>query len=383
MQKHCNVCEMPLSAPIYDSHSEHSLTSLCQLYSAGTQVWFCENCGHILSNPLTQTEEYYASDYKILLNHDDEDQIYEVVEDKVIYRTNHQLKVLHDKLTLQNGHKILDYGCAKATMAKKLLQRTPELDFYFFDVSQMYRSYWEHLTTPEKCAVNHTPIDWAGNFDLITSYFSLEHIPNPKQSAQHIASLLKDDGVFYAIVPDTFGNAADFVVVDHVNHFTALSITRLLQDAGFQSIEIDDQSHRGALVIVARKQGRVKQNPPLPELKTQARKLAQFWTGLDERIASAETAHNGAAAIYGSGFYGAYIYSHLKKSAAVQVFLDQSPFQQGRKLFDVPIIAPTELPETIKTLYVGLNPSIARQVIAAQAFSKRTELQIVFLDAKL
>lgn len=383
MQKQCNICESPLSAPIYDSHSAQSLTSLCQLYPANTQVWFCENCGHILSDSLAQTEEYYANSYKILLNHDDEDQIYEVIDEKVIYRTDHQLKVLLNKLKLQNGQKILDYGCAKATMAKKLLVQMPELDFYFFDVSQMYHNYWERLTAPENCAVNHTPTSWIHHFDLITSYFSLEHIPNLRQSVQHIASLLKDEGVFYAIVPDTFGNIADFVVVDHVNHFTVASITRLLQDEGFVSIEVDAQSHRGALIVVACKQGERSQKSSLSDLPSKVQELAQFWNNLDKRIAEAEIIQSGSAAIYGSGFYGAYIYSHLRNPATIQVFLDQSPFQQGRTLFDVPIVSPTELPETIKTLYVGLNPTIARQVIASQEYLNYPGLQIVFLDASI
>lgn len=380
MQKQCNVCEAFLEEPIYDSHSEQSLTSLCQLYSDAIQAWFCSHCGHIQSNPLAQTEKYYASDYKILLNHEDEDQIYEVVNGKVIYRTAHQLEVLKRKLELRGGQKVLDYGCAKATMAKRLLECIPELDFHFFDVSEMYRSYWENLAVPEKCAVNHTPTDWLQKFDLITSYFSLEHIPEVRQSVRHIASLLKADGTFYAIVPDTFGNVADFVVADHVNHFTVNSIMRLLQDVGFASVESDNQSHRGALVIVARKHGELSQIKPLVGLKTKVNELAQYWTRLSTQIEQAEATNIGPSAIYGSGFYGAFIYSCLKTPADIQMFLDQNPFQQGRKLFEIPIVAPIDLPTEIKTLYVGLNPKIARQAIFSQAQFNRTDLKIVFLD---
>lgn len=383
MQKQCNVCEWPLQAPIYDSHSAQSLTSLCQLYPYTTQVWFCENCGHILSNSLADTEQYYAKDYKILLNHDDEDQVYEVIDGNVIYRTSHQFEVLNRKLELKSGQTVLDYGCAKAAMAKKLLEHIPGLDFYFFDVSEMYRGYWERLIAPEKCAVNHTPSHWEQRFDLITSYFSLEHIPAPRQAVRHIASLLKDDGAFYAIVPDTFGNVADFVVVDHINHFTSNSVISLLQDVGFRSVEVDNQSHRGALVIIARKQGELSKIEPLFNLQTKVSVLAQFWRGISEQIEQAEATHAGPSAIYGAGFYGAFIYSHLKNPSSIQVVLDQNPFQQDRKLFDVPIVAPSALPEEIKNLYVGLNPKIARQVISSHANLNRSDLQVVFLDASL
>lgn len=380
MQKHCNVCESPLQAPIYDSHSKHSMTSLCQLHPGATQVWFCDKCGHILSSPLDHTADYYANDYKILLNHDEEDQIYEVVDGEVTYRTAHQLKVLNSKLELHSGQKILDYGCAKASMAASLLKQIPSLDFHFFDVSEMYRGYWECMTTPDKCAVDHTPEQWNGHFDVITSYFSLEHIPDPRYSAKHIAALLKDNGVFYAIVPNTFDNVADFVVVDHVNHFTASSMTYLLRDAGFNSIEVDALSHRGALVIVASKQGGQTILQPVENLLGPVNQLARFWASLSEQIISTEHDNAAPAAIYGSGFYGAFIYAHLKNPRAVQLFLDQSPFQQGRFLFDIPIAAPSTLPDSIKILYVGLNPKIARQVIASQPGLNRPGLKHFFLD---
>jgi SAM-dependent methyltransferase len=379
MAKRCNVCESTLDSPIYDSRSEQSLTSLCQLYPGSTQVWSCSCCGHLMSNSFTQTEAYYANEYKILLNHEDEDQIYEVNNGEIVYRSAHQMSVLNHKIKIKSGYKILDYGCAKATMAKILLERNPNLDFHFFDVSEMYLSYWKRLVKPEKWAVGNTPLNWLLKFDLITSFFSLEHISELRQVVEHIASLLKEDGTFYAVLPDTFGNVADFVVIDHVNHFTHNSIFRLFQDAGFKFIEVDDESHRGALVVIARKHGEVEECPPLADLKFKVHELAHYWSDVTTQISNAEAGQSGSAAIYGSGFYGAFIYSCLKSPATIQFFLDQNPYQQGRKLFDVPIIAPDELPEGIKTLYVGLNPKIAQQVMGTQTFINRSGLKIVFL----
>lgn len=381
MHKHCNVCQSPLSAPIYHSRADNSLTSLCQLYPGSTQVWFCKTCGHIMGSPLECTGEYYANDYKILLNHDEEDQIYEVVDGFVTYRIAHQLKVLNSKLRLHTGQKILDYGCAKGGMAANLLRETPGLDFHFFDVSEMYRSYWARMATPDKCAVDDTPAQWVGCFDVVTSYFSLEHIPDPRWSARHIASLLKNDGVFYAIVPDTLGNAADFLVVDHVNHFTVNSIVQLLQDAGFTSVEVDSQSHRGALVVVARKEGARTLPQPIANLYETVTGLSRFWTDLSMQLLTIETNLSCPAAIYGSGFYGAFIYANLKNPQLVKLFLDQSPYQQGRCLFDVPIVSPNALPKSIETLFIGLNPKIARQVIASQPALTRPGLRHIFLDA--
>lgn len=335
----------------------------------------------MLGCPLEGTAEYYANDYKILLKNEEEDQIYEMVDGVVTYRIAHQLKVLKSKLRLHSGQKILDYGCAKAGMAANLLKEIPGLDFHFFDVSDMYCSYWARMTTPDKCAVVDTPAQWAGQFDVITSYFSLEHIPDPRLSAKHIAFLLKNDGVFYAVVPDTLGNVADFLVVDHVNHFTVNSIVRLLQDAGFNSVEVDAQSHRGALVVIARKEGARTSPQPIENLNETVNGLSRFWTDLSMQMVAIDHNNSSPAAIYGSGFYGAFIYARLRNPQLVKLFLDQSPYQQGHFLFGVPIISPDALPKSVETLYVGLNPKIARQVIASQPGLTRTGLRHIFLEA--
>lgn len=381
MPTNCNVCNELLHEPVFDSASEHSITSLGELCPGTTRVWFCPSCGHIQSDPLANLEAFYANDYKILLNHDEEDQVYEVIDGKITYRNDHQLVTLNKKITLKPDQIVLDYGCAKAAMTARLSAQVDGVDFHFFDVSDMYRSYWERLVAPKKCAVNMTPPDWDQKFDLVTSYFCLEHIPNPKKTVRHIASLLKHDGTFYAIVPDTLGNVADFVVVDHANHFTINSIVHLLADAGFRSINVDDQSHRGALVIVARKAGECSIAPPLSGLKTKTHELSRYWTNISSNIEKAEKVAAAPSAIYGSGFYGSFIYSQLKLKSAVRVVLDQNPYRQGNNLFGVPIVPPSGLPAEVKILYVGLNPRIARQVIDSQVHLKRDDLRIIFLDA--
>ena len=379
--KVCNICKSELSAPIYDSRSLQSLTSLCRLYPGSTQVWFCTCCGHVLSNPLEGTDEYYATEYDILLDHEDEDQIYEVKGGEITYRIDRQLAVICQKVQFRPGMKVLDYGCAKAGMSKRLDRQVPGMEFYFFDVSDRYLEYWQKLAPSHNHAILATPAHWENQFDLITSYFSLEHIPDPVASIAHITSMLKKGGLFYAIVPDIFGNIADFIVVDHVNHFTRTSLAHLLQGAGLSVVDIDSASHRGALVVVARNGGEVASLERDDGLQQQVQELAHYWGTASRRVQQARVGRNGSCAIYGSGFYGTFIYSMLADPHEVACFLDQSPYQQGKSVFGVPVISPEALPEDIKTLFVGLNPAIAREVIAGQPCLQRPDLRTIYLDS--
>lgn len=380
----CNICGAELEAPIFTSGSSMALTSLCELREGQVKVWSCRNCSHLLGAELACTRQYYESDYRILLDHDDEDQIYEIREDKIIYRTDHQVDILLGKIELPPGALLLDYGCAKASTPKRLLAHRDDIEIYLFDVSDMYLQHWDRFVTPERRAVHHTPANWNGKFDVVTSFFALEHIPAPQDTVRHIAKLLADDGVFYGIVPDTFGNVADFIVIDHVNHFTLPSLFTLLANAGFGQIEIDADSHRGALVFLARKNGTTGNNPDVEKSIGQSKELAAYWTKIGERIRISEQQSGPAkAAIYGSGFYGAYIFSTLKDPGNVVCFLDRSPYQQGKSLFDKPILAPDCLHEDITTLYVGLNPAIARETMAKMGWAGNTNLKLVYLDQDL
>jgi SAM-dependent methyltransferase len=379
----CNVCGESLGLPIYESDSEQSLTSLCELRAVRARVWSCPACSHLQSARMPDQTGYYASEYRISLGAEDEDQIYEVHGERIVYRTQHQVDTLLARLDLPEGAVMLDYGCAKAAGPQLILDRRPDLKMHLFDVSDMYREHWKRIVPVERTAVDATPDDWQGRFDVVTSFFAIEHMDQPGEVIAKVAKLLKSGGVLYGIVPDTFGNVADFVVTDHVNHFTASSLSRLLTRCGFGDLTIGSTLHRGALVFTAKKDGAAPDRHSMDsaELRERSRGLAAYWTALGTRLRQAEERmDDGGAAIYGAGFYGSWIASALAKPNHVRCFLDRSPFQQGKLHFGKPVLSPNELPGDVKMIFVGLNPSIARKALSQSPFAGDREVEWVFLD---
>lgn len=377
----CNVCQERIETTLYSGPFNQSLTSLCELQHGKVEVWLCSACGHMCGKALPNTEDYYESQYRIMLDQEDEDQIYEVINDQIVYRTDHQVETLFNKLELPQGARILDYGCAKAMTPKRLMSIRPDLQTHLFDVSSMYMEYWQRFLTEDRWAIHTTPDNWASSFEVITSFFALEHIPNPIDTVLKVAALLANDGVFYGIVPDTFGNVADFVVIDHVNHFTECSLHALLRSAGFNDIRIDANAHRGALVFTARKSLRLSAKPNLGKSLIASQQLANYWVGIGKSIRNAEIEYAELpAAIYGAGFYGAYISTLLAKPESVQFFLDANPFQQGKTLFGRQVLEPSKLPKDIRLLYIGLNPQIARTTVTNMNWLSDRDLTIIFLD---
>lgn len=366
----CNLCGTALNDKIYDSGDALSLTSLCTVHEGRTEVYACGCCTHIQSAAMEDIDAYYDDSYDILVDSEEEDQIYDVVGGRKIYRTEHQVRVLSDKLALVTGMKILDYGCAKSATMRTLAGQIPGLEVHLFDVSDRYRPFWDKFIPAERGATFELPVDWYGRFDAVTSFFSLEHMAQPQDALRKIASVLKAGGTFYGIVPNVLANTADLIVVDHVNHFTPPSLAWLLRANGFSVVEISDSAHRGALVFMARKldQRADVQAPAHAEVHAiaqSARRIADFWQHAGFRVQAFEQtlAPDAPVALYGAGFYGAFIASWLRQPQRIRCVIDQNGFLQGRQLHGAPVIAPAALPTDIQTLLVGLNPAHAPKVI--------------------
>jgi SAM-dependent methyltransferase len=369
----CVVCGGPAGEPVYASDRECSITSLCEVVPSPTVVRFCQACGHVQTTEMPGIEAYYDTQYKILIESEEEDQLYAMSNGQKVYRLDHQARTLLRKLTPSAAARILDYGSAKGGTLKRLLAERGDLRVHLFDVSAMYLPFWKAFLDEGRWATYRPPAAWRGTFDIITSFFSLEHVARPREMMAEIASLLKPGGTLYGIVPNTFTNIADFVVIDHVNHFSAASLAFLLRASGFGNIDIDEHAHTSAFVVTATaavQQGTVAGIPrsEIARLGSEVERIAAYWRNFSSCVREFEDGRTGRpAAIYGSGFYGTFIASCLSRPLDIRCFVDQNPFRQGRRLLDRPIIAPEALPEEIGTVYVGLNPVLARAEIAKVA----------------
>lgn len=366
-ENYCIVCEEPLNNLIYQSSGSDSLTSLCEVSATDTSVYFCKNCGHIQTSEIKNIDEYYDTQYKILIDSEEEQQLYEIKNGNRIYRFDHQAITFVNKLKIPQNSKILDYGSAKASTLKKIKEIRPDIEPFVFDVSEMYRPFWNKFIKPENCAFYKTKKEWKNSFDIITSFFVLEHAKNVREALRDVYNLLKPEGVFYFIVPNTLVNIADLIVIDHINHFTINSITHLMNKEGFYNIDIDTNSHAGAFIVSAKKDKDIKQIKleEIKELEIKVKEISDFWNNIKRRVLffEKEYSNHDKSAIYGSGFYGSFLASSLKDLNKVSCFIDANPFRQGKTLFNKPIISPESLDKGINLIYVGLNPKNAKKEI--------------------
>jgi SAM-dependent methyltransferase len=364
----CNICGNQLGDPVFISPNNCSLDSMGNYFDQETRMFFCNNCGHLQSTPLSDVEEYYKTDYNFLLKSDDEDQLYAIVDEKPLFRQDYQINILMQKLDIPQNACVLDYGCAKGAFLKKLLKHRPDLKPFFFDVSETYIPFWEKMAVADQWAVYTPKPEWRSQFDVVFTLFSLEHIINPQEIISSIFDLLKPSGTVYCIVPNPYGiYIADFLVADHVNHFSKRSLRHLFENNGFEVVGIDDQSHNVAYILVGKKAGKhVAQSDPVKEiepLKELVDKTSKFWNMAVQKIREFEQEHIGDFAIYGAGVVGVFIASSLNDMSRVRCFVDQNPFKQGQSVLGKPVVSIDNLDSDVKSIYVGLNPDVGHDAI--------------------
>ena len=98
----------------------------------------------------------------------------------------------------------------------------------------------------------------AGQFDVVHSCHTAEHLAHPLRVLKDHARILKDGGLLILDAPNIAVIGADDIVEEwfidkHLYHFSIRTLSRMVEAAGFEILEPPDVSDRENIFIVARK----------------------------------------------------------------------------------------------------------------------------------
>lgn len=382
----CIVCKTEDMDIVYSAPGHKSITSLSKIIEGKTEVFLCRHCTHLQTKETSNLSLYYDQEYNILINSEEEDQIYVAKDGTTSFRLEYQKKIFDQKITLGPNAKVLDYGCAKASTLKLISKDRLDVMPLCYDVSEAYTPFWHQFVAPEYCFANR-PVDTSlnGCIDCVTSFFSLEHADSPIDFMNDIVRLLTYKGQLLCIIPNVFTNWADLVVVDHINHFTKISIHKLFTRVGLRIINIDEEIYNGAYVITA-----IKDTPhALPSsdddflklrIKNQVNEIAQYWSRFSERVIAIERdLRDKTFMVYGAGFYSAFLTTMIKKRP--KCYIDMNKYLQGSIFFGKPVVGLADADISISDIVVGLNPLNARTIIEKDVKTKLSSQNFIYLDS--
>lgn len=362
MMNSCRICACALAAPDFHAPAP-AMTSLSTLLAAETEVFVCTACGHVQSPDLPDVQAFYDHEYRISLQSDEHDQLYEQRGDGAVFRTDRQAELVLE-MDLAQGARILDFGAAKAATLRKVCAARKDLVPHVFDVSRDYLAYWQEWIAGDHQATYDLPEAWHGRFDIITAHFVLEHVADPVTILKSLRQCLAPEGRLFFTVPDPLANPGDLLVIDHLNHFTRPSIAAALAAAGLVETPVVSDGFRGAHVVVAAPTDTPDsaRNPEgVDTCSVSVREALGGWKRILDGIAS-DNVNGRRVAIYGAGFYGTLIASRLGEKPAC--FLDRNPHLQGQEHLGLPVLPPEECPNDIEVVFAGLNPLHARRILS-------------------
>lgn len=237
----CNLCGFDNTVRVLDYN--------------GYSMVRCERCGLVYVNPRPSKEEFLAQSG----HHGKKDCSDESACSRVMEKSYRRVAKRLAKLFPKRG-KLLDIGCGYGhflEMAKgsgwyvtgidsspKVIQKVAKMGFPVYcsaikDILYVQNSYGQK-SFPKQ------------SFDCITMFFVLEHLTDPMEALVKVYELLKEGGVFVALVPHvtpTFkllgmflkAFKSDLTVFDvpcQLYDFSPAVLRKMLNLAGFSSVEI-------------------------------------------------------------------------------------------------------------------------------------------------
>jgi SAM-dependent methyltransferase len=158
----------------------------------------------------------------------------------VLVNYNRRKSIIYAYFGKKCNLKILDIGCGDAGFLKYLKTKNNNYELYgveptlhkgvSYNEINVYNSGLIECSFKEK------------NFDVITMFHSIEHIPNPDKIIKEIHKILKDDGILILALPNIGSLGYKFTgkhwfhldPLKHINQFNPESIKFLLEQCGFK-----------------------------------------------------------------------------------------------------------------------------------------------------
>ena len=154
--------------------------------------------------------------------------------------------------------RILDFGCGKGLLLEQLGDRLPDAELTGIEPNKRART--RIAENPRLKRLNLTGLDTAlansETFDLVVTNGVLEHVEDPGVTLGDLRRLVTSNGHLFVGVPNFEANPLDLLTYDHLSRFTPTTLTYLLEQNGFEPLNVRADSTQVAMWWMSRCDGR-------------------------------------------------------------------------------------------------------------------------------
>jgi 2-polyprenyl-3-methyl-5-hydroxy-6-metoxy-1,4-benzoquinol methylase len=200
-------------------------------------LWRCA-CGLVFADRATWRDPYSATDYY--------DPVHQPAQSYPLHTTATERDRIASVRRFVPTGRLLDFGggLGKTALAAHAA------GFQAIVLEDSHKAVTEGQT-------HHPEIGWlegrtipdsisAGSLDVVTMFHVLEHLPDPRSALAQIQRKLRPGGLLVIEVPNWGSHMRrlrglhwQYVLDHHVNHFTAASLTPLVEKSGFKRCAVE------------------------------------------------------------------------------------------------------------------------------------------------
>ncbi len=208
----------------------------------------CTDCGLVYISPRPAAEELYTLYGETYFRNDESSVVgyTDYLADESNIRKTSQRRMKHIEKFIQPPGRMLDVGCATGFFIVEAHNRgwkVEGLDVSAFAVQYTderfgFKTYHGSLMEAELRQ---------GDYDVVTMWDVIEHVPDPKTSIQIVADLLRPGGIFELSTPDIASIPAKLtgkrwigykLADEHIYYFSVRTLSQMLNEAGFDVLHV-------------------------------------------------------------------------------------------------------------------------------------------------
>jgi SAM-dependent methyltransferase len=356
----CHLCGAPGVEFIPGFESFCRVTSDCRPWPRGGRLGACRVC-HSVQKAVdaewkSEIERIYDA-YSIYHQAAGSEQsVFEPTTGAAESRSSHLVRHLRARVQLPAAGRMLDVGCGNGAFLRAFSDAIPSWALAGTELGDKYKSVVEGIRGVE--ALHTCPPDQVpGNFNLITMIHVLEHIPAPRDILVSLRDKLEPDGLLLIEVPNYTRNPFDLLIADHCTHFSAATLSSIVQGAGYELVAVSTDWVPKELSVLARKAtaGTESILAPAP-----LRSLSDNLKWLTTVIAEArQLSRSGSFGIFGTSIAGTWLACELGDQVAF--FVDEDPSRVGRQYMGRPVYHPNAVPAR-SCVFVALPPHVSENL---------------------
>ena len=180
------------------------------------------------------------------------------------FRTGQTLDAIASFIAFDAPLAVLDVGSNRGSFAKAFLYKAPNAKLVAVEPAERYADSSAQLprTFLIQSRIEDIHLEDAA-FDIVHSCHTIEHLAHPFAALKDHARVLKDGGLLVIDAPNIALIGGDDIVEEwfidkHLYHFSHVTLSRMIEAAGFTIIAHPDPGDAINLLYVARKTGAAK-----------------------------------------------------------------------------------------------------------------------------